>query len=234
MNVECEWGPMGAADAGRGMVVVVDVLSFSTAVTVAVSRGTAVYAASPGAAALVAQEVDAVLASRRGEETADRPWSLSPAALLQAPMTPRLVLPSPNGSAIAARAAPGTHVVAGCLRNASAVAHYVATLARTVTVVPAGERWPDGSLRPALEDWLGAGAIVSRLRRMATVDLSPEAEAAGATFEATTDVTAAVAACASGRELRDRGYGTDVAIAAEVDGDRSVPLLVDGAFRPVG
>ena len=97
---------------------------------------------------------------------ADQPWSLSPAALLRAPYTPRLVLPSPNGSTIAA-AASGL-VLAACLRNASAVgrwlaAHGYGTPSRPVLVVPAGERWPDGSLRPSLEDGLGAGAVIAAL-----------------------------------------------------------------------
>ena len=234
MRVHCEWGPAGAAKAGDGVIVIVDVLSFSTAVTVAVSRGMAVYPAPPGdTAAAVAREVDAVLARRRGEETAERPWSLSPAALMKGPATPRLVLPSPNGSAIAAGARrSAVTVLVGCLRNASAVARHTANAPdRAVTVVPAGERWPDGSLRPALEDWLGAGAILSALERIAAVDLSPEAQAAAAMFEATSDVAVAVAGCVSGRELRDRGYGADVGIAAELDRSLTVPMLIDGAFR---
>ncbi|MEV0095209.1 hypothetical protein [Streptomyces sp. NPDC050738] len=88
------------------------------------------------------------------------PWSLSPAALRRAPFVPRLVLPSPNGSAIAA-AAGESAVLAGSLRNASAVGRWLAdrgygTLDRPVAVIASGERWPDGSLRPALEDLLGA------------------------------------------------------------------------------
>lgn len=88
---------------------------------------------------------------RRATSTA-APGSLSPAALRRAPFTPRLVLPSPNGSAIAA-AAHQSLVVAGCLRNATATARWLAERGlgntdRPVTVIAAGERWPDGSLRP--------------------------------------------------------------------------------------
>jgi 2-phosphosulfolactate phosphatase len=217
------------------VIVVVDVLSFSTAVTVAVGRGSAVRPAPPGpAAARTATRLGAALAVGRGEETPDRPWSLSPAALFRAPSVPELVLPSPNGSAVAARLeSVEATVVVGCLRNASAVArHLASTRSRRVTVVPAGERWPDGSLRPALEDWLGAGAVVSALTRATFAELSPEARAAAVTYDATGDVAAAIRDSTSGRELRDRGYGDDVRAAVADDADDVVPHLVDGAFRP--
>jgi 2-phosphosulfolactate phosphatase len=46
------------------------------------------------------------------------PFSLSPVSLLEIPPGTRLVLPSPNGSAVAASvAATGSVVLAGCLRN---------------------------------------------------------------------------------------------------------------------
>ena len=95
-------------------------------------------------------------------------------------MASRLVLPSPNGSAIAA-AAPGV-TVAASLRNASAVAEWLSERFRgdvePVSVIAAGERWPDGSLRPALEDLLGAGAVLSALVARTGVSESPEAAAA--------------------------------------------------------
>lgn len=92
-------------------------------------------------------------------------------------MPARLVLPSPNGSAIASATA-GT-VVAACLRNATAVARWLgfrlADSGTAVTVIAAGERWPDGSLRPALEDLLGAGALLSALCAGTGISASPEA-----------------------------------------------------------
>jgi 2-phosphosulfolactate phosphatase len=168
--VRFEWGPTGAAALGTKdeCLVVIDVLSFTTAVTVATGRGIAVLPCrlpDPGARALAAVN-GAELAVRRRDMSREHPWSLSPAALARAPFTPRLVLPSPNGSAIAA-AARGV-VVAACLRNAAAGAtwalqHGYGTEERPIAVIASGERWPDGSLRPALEDGLGAGAVLGPL-----------------------------------------------------------------------
>ncbi len=236
-GVRFEWGPAGAARAASpgGALVVVDVLSFTTSVSVAVERGTAVHPAPwrDARADRLARDAGAVLAVGRRETTPEHPWSLSPAALRAAPAPPRLVLPSPNGSAIAA-AARGV-VVAACLRNAGAVAAWLGQrygdLSSPVTVVAAGERWPDGSLRPALEDLLGAGAVLSALARAGASPLSPEAAAARNGFEATQSVPDAVRCCASGVELAARGFPQDVEVAVELDVCRVVPVLRDGAFR---
>jgi hypothetical protein len=60
----------------------------------------------------------------------------------------------------AAAAAPGP-LYAACLRNAVAVADAVAAEAagRPVVLVPAGQRLGDGTLRPAAEDLVAAGAL---------------------------------------------------------------------------
>ncbi|MFJ2766267.1 2-phosphosulfolactate phosphatase [Streptomyces sp. NPDC087300] len=237
-GVRFDWGPTGARRLAPDVscVVVVDVLSFTTAVTVAVEAGTCVfpYRWRDGTAAAYAAQQDASLAVGRRQAGAASPWTLSPAALRGAPFTPRLVLPSPNGSAIAASAA-GTRVVASALRNAAAVGNWLArhgygTPDRPVALIAAGERWPDGSLRPALEDLFGAGAVIDALHRHVGEALSPEAAAAASAYRATPDIEAAVAESASGRELIEGGFPQDVMIATERDTCAVVPVLVDGAF----
>lgn len=235
--VRCEWGPVGAARLAADAVVVVDVLSFTTSVSVALDRGTAVYPCPwhDERAEALAREHDAALAVGRREADRDRPWSLSAAALRRAPATERLVLPSPNGSAIAA--ATGGAVFAASLRNASAVGSWLSSCGfgkdASVAVVPAGERWPDGSLRPGIEDLLGAGAVLAHLDVPAAA-LSPEALLARSLFESltTTAVQDAVRACASGQELAVSGYAEDVEIAVELSSSSLVPMLSGGAFRP--
>ncbi|MEW2136518.1 2-phosphosulfolactate phosphatase [Streptomyces sp. NPDC005409] len=237
-GVRFEWGPAGAALLAKdtACLVVVDVLSFTTSVTVAVESGIRVfpYRWRDETAAAFADQVGASLAVGRSKATGTSPWSLSPAALQRAPFTPRLVLPSPNGSTIAAAAGDST-VVAGSLRNSTAVGRWLAdrgygTAEQPAVVVAAGERWPDGSLRPALEDLLGAGAVIAALRRCGRDQLSPEAAMAAAAFDGVEDVGVAIADCASGRELIEWGYADDVAIATELDASEVVPVLTGGAF----
>jgi 2-phosphosulfolactate phosphatase len=131
------------------------------------------------------------------------------------------VLPSPNGAQItlaAGRAAPV--VLAGSLRNARAVANAARQLGSAFNVIPAGERWLDGSLRPALEDWLGAGAILSELLG----SRSPEAESAVALFERHRHrLVEILDQCGSGRELDGRGHDKDKVIAGQLDVSSCVP-----------
>lgn len=241
-GVRCAWGPEGArrlsAAGDLACLVVVDVLSFTTAVSVALDAGTRVfpYPWRDETAADFAAAHDAGLAVGRKAVTEATPWSLSPAALRSARLPPRLVLPSPNGSTIAAEAAAsGCAVVAGCLRNARAVGSRLSrggygTPERPVAVIAAGERRPDGTLRRALEDLLGAGAVISAISGADA--LSPKAREAVAAYAATPDLAAALTACESGRELTGYGYPQDVAVAAESDTSVAVPVLVHGAFRP--
>ncbi|MEJ2868294.1 2-phosphosulfolactate phosphatase [Actinomycetospora sp. OC33-EN08] len=239
-RVRCEWGPAGGALVARGadVAVVVDVLSFTTATSVALDRGmavipSAVRSGSPGDGAQRSstQRDGVVVAGRRSEGG----LSLSPGSIRRVDPAPdRIVLPSPNGSTIgAALAASASTLVAACLRNATAVGAWLAARpGATVAVVPAGERWPDGGLRPAVEDLWGAGAVVSTLLAAGAGGLSPEARAAAAAFAAVrADLRAELRACVSGRELIDDGFADDVEVAAELDASDVVPVLVGGEFR---
>ncbi len=97
-----------------------------------------------------------------------------------------------------------------------------------VLVVPAGERWPDGSLRFSVEDWLGAGAVVDALGG----PCASEAAAARAAFRAmASDLAAVIRGSISGRELIARGYGDDVDLSAALDVSDAVPILRDGAYH---
>jgi 2-phosphosulfolactate phosphatase len=241
--VRFEWGPTGAdavAD-GAAYAAVVDVLSFTTTVTVAVERGIAVhpFAWKDERAGEHAASLGATLAVGRHEaRRAGGGVSLSPASVAAASGVARLVLPSPNGSTIAARlAGSGATVLAAGLRNRRAVAgHLAARLGDGgLAVVAAGERWPDGSLRPAVEDLWGAGALLAALADHGVDGFSPEAALAAAAFRAVEDrVHAVLAACASGRELVDGGFPDDVAVAAALDAAGVVPVLADGAFTDGG
>jgi 2-phosphosulfolactate phosphatase len=235
-----EWGLAGAAELAKACVVlvVVDVLSFTTSVDVAVGRGMRVHPFPWGAQAdEYARRIGAIAAVGRTAANARRPWSLSPAALRLAPAVPDLVLPSPNGSAICAAAgATGMPVIAGCLRNAPAVARWLCEQGyggaeAPIGVIAAGERWPDQTLRPSVEDLLGAAAVLDGL---STVEggLSVEAAVALAALASLPDVPAAVRGSASGLELIAGGYAEDVAVATQVGASDVVPVLRAGVFSP--
>lgn len=216
----------------------VDVLSFTTTLSVAVGRGIEVfpYPWRDDGAPAYAAERGAELAVGRRAGLATGSVSLSPASFEGAAEIERVVLPSPNGSAIAfALASDGVKVIGCCLRNVAAVADWLTPRVRdgaAVLVVAAGERWPDGSLRPAVEDLWGAGALVSALADRGSAGVSPEAGAAAAAFAAVADrMPQSLAGCASGRELVAAGFAADVAIAADIDVTDVVPLLRGEVFR---
>ena len=164
-EVRLEWGPQGLRMLSETCecVVIVDVLSFSTSVAVAVGRGAAVWPHSGHERAEeLARAIGATLVRGRNMREGR---TLSPASLLEVDDGERLIMPSDNGSVIShAALMSGLTVVAGAMRNAQAVAAWVTGRFTTVGLVPAGEQWPDGALRVCYEDLVGAGAIAARMR----------------------------------------------------------------------
>jgi len=233
-----DWGLTGAlalvADPRPGDVaVVVDVLSFTTTLSVAVEQGLTVhpYPWRAEDAAAYAVQRGATLAVGRREGLAAGSVSLSPASFVGCTGLDRVVLPSPNGSAISfALADAGVTVVGASLRNASAVARLLSSRpASAVSVVAAGERWADGRLRPAVEDLWGAGAVLAALGEAGA---SPESRAAVAAFRAVEQhLEDELRGCASGRELVEDGFDADVALAAAYDVSAVVPVLTGDGFH---
>lgn len=161
---------------------------------------------------------------------------------------------STNGADVVHAAAGGTdagsgaEVLLGCIRNASAVASAVMTLQErradrtSVTVIAAGERDAVGRLRFAVEDQLGAGAVICALIDLGIDHVSPEAVAAAESFRALRRALRhLISASGSGRELVEGVASTarmeaagirpaTVAEASELDASTAVPMLRDGVF----
>jgi 2-phosphosulfolactate phosphatase len=238
-GVRFDWGASGgrAIAEGADVVVVVDVLSFSTSLSVAADLGIVVlpYPWESEDAETYAAQNRAVLAVGRSAAGPGQ-VSLSPASVRRAGLIDRLVLPSPNGSAISVELASiATTVVGASLRNASAVASWIArehdAETASIAVVAAGKRWPDGSLRPAIEDLWGAGAVLAALEDHDWPGLSPEAAMAADAYRLIAGREEShLMVSASGRELVEAGFAEDVEVAAEVGASATVPLLSDRGF----
>lgn len=192
--------------APADVVVVVDVLRFSSTVA------------------------DAVAAGTRIELSSALDWSR-------------------NGAAVAA-AAGDTLVLVGGIRNAAAVARAVQTVQErrqertSIAVIAAGEVDELGRSRIAVEDQLGAGAVIAALTDRGIDHTSPEAAFAAEGFRALRGALRhLIAASGSGRELelgvastaRMHAAGvipTTTADAAVLDAVGVAPMLADGVFVP--
>ncbi len=230
-EVRFGWGPSGLRNLAPHVdaVVIVDVLSFSTSVDIALGRGVTVfpYRWHNGTEHDYAASVDAQVADPTGQGI-----SLRPASLVEAPAGLRLVLPSPNGSALTfgAREAGANQALVGCLRNSEAVARAL-DACDTVAVIAAGERWngTTGPLRPALEDLLGAGRIIRALGRSS---MSPEARITSVAADIDdSELRAMIRECGSGREKRMRDRADDIDLAVQLDVSKLAPTLIGDELR---
>jgi 2-phosphosulfolactate phosphatase len=226
-DTRLEWGEQGVNLLApiSDVVIIVDVLSFTTSVEIATSRGATVYPyrKSMEEAREFANSISAELA----EKKRDAKYSLSPQSMLTIPEGIKLVMPSPNGSRLSLSTGK-IPTLAGCLRNARAVAEAAKKYGEYIALIPAGERWPDGTLRPSFEDLIGAGAIISYLDGKC----SPEANAGMSSFESVKqNLENPLLGCGSGKELIERGYEQDVLLAAELNISDCVPVLQDGAYK---
>lgn len=226
-----------AAERGD-ILVIVDVLSFSTAAITAVHYGGYIYPCSlEEDAAALARNVGGEMAVSRYDVPQKGCFSLSPATYLHLDPGTRVVLNSPNGATCSRYAGQVPFLFVGALVNAKAVAAVVSSLLKqqelSVTMIACGERWrpaiEDGELRVALEDYLGAGAILSYLPQ----EKSPEARVCeGAFVQVRNDLEAILWECGSGRELREKGFGVDVQHAARLNAYETVPHMRANRLEP--
>jgi 2-phosphosulfolactate phosphatase len=223
VTLELAWGTAGARTLALecDVIVVVDVLSFTTAVTVATSYGAGVRPVTWDEQLPALAPGDVLAGPRDGPGP-----TLSPSSLRQLQPGQRLLLPSPNGAEIAV-SLNGMPTVAASLRNAGAVAEWLREHGGHIGIVAAGERDAVGGWRPSYEDVLGAGAIAARFDGGS----SPQVAATAAAFRETErELADRLLRCRSGCELAERGFAADVEDAAQLDADRVVPTLRDGTF----
>jgi 2-phosphosulfolactate phosphatase len=241
-RLRLEWGRRGTRRAAeRGdILVIVDTLSFSSAVITAVAHGGVVYpCAHDEDPAEVARQIGGEAALGRGDAPTKGRFSLSPRSYLALEPGTRVALASPNGATCSRYARDVPYLFVGALLNSRAVAGVVAELLqggdRALTVIACGERWvspsEDEEMRVAIEDYLGAGAILSYL----DYAKSPEARVCEAAFtHCRDDLAALVWDCGSGRELRARGFGEDVRHCGCLDLYDAVPVMREGRFEGWG
>ncbi len=233
-----DWGVAGTERAAlRGdIIVLVDTLSFSTTTAYAVSSGACIYPCAEGDdSERLAQRVGGEVAVDRGDVPELGRYSLSPGTYGDVQPGQKIVLPSLNGGSCSRSGESAPYVFVGALVNASAVARVVNRLLAEsgpqVTVVACGEREktpdPGGDLRVAIEDYLGAGAVIAAIEG----DKSPEARVCEAAFIAcVNNLSDLIWDSVSGRELRRDGFGDDVVRACRRDSQSVVPVLKNGAF----
>lgn len=227
-DIKLEWGLRGMEELipVSDVIIIVDILSFSTCVDIATNKGAVVYPYQwkDETAKAYAKSLNAELADSTRKDAGA--YSLSPSSLMSMKAHTKLVLPSPNGStlSLATKTIP---TICGSLRNAKAVAGFAVTLGKSVSIIATGEQWPDRALRPAFEDLLGAGAIVSYL----TGSLSPESKTALSVYQCLqSNLLQEIKSCGSGKELIERGFEKDIDLACDINASNNVPLLTNDCF----
>lgn len=241
---ECriEWGKRGAREAAeRGdITIIVDVLSFSSTVVSAVNKGAIIYPYPPNLdGKLYAKKLGAeYILGRKEAAIIGRP-TLSPVSFNEQHINQKYVLSSLNGAFCSWIATKVPALLIGSLLNFSAVANVANQLREqtnaNITVIPCGELWNEmreneDGLRPSIEDYLGAGAVLSVLNGTK----SPEAEVCiGAFLHSKDRIKELLWECGSGRELRQKGFEEDVLHCSQMNFYNTVPVLLEECFVDV-
>ncbi len=235
MLCDIAWGIAGvemAVDRGD-VVVIVDTLSFSSAVVTALMQGvTMIPCAEREHADAIAEREDAHISVPRANTDEQNPFSLSPLSYLDATPGTHVVLVSPNGGACAEKASRVEHAYVGCLLNAQAVAEHIATVAaendKDITVIAAGENSAhhnlpgEARLLFAIEDYLACGAILGAIMADYTAEA---AVCTNAFMNSQEHLDHLLKNCIRGRQLIEDGYEADVNHCLQVNHYSCIPQI---------
>jgi 2-phosphosulfolactate phosphatase len=233
-----DWGRRGARRAAEkgDVLVIVDVLSFSSLVATALHYGLYIYpCAESEDTAEKARIIGGEPTVHRAEVPGKGRFSLSPLTYIGKKAGTKVAVSSPNGATCSRYADRAPAVFAGCLLNYRAVAEIVTKLVNestgSVTVIACGEREKqpneDGPIRWAVEDYLGAGAIISEL----SLEKSPDALVCEAAYMETQDMIGHIIRnCPSGKELHEMGFDRDIDHSIQLNIYDNVPVMRNGFF----
>ena len=215
-------------------VVVIDTLRATTTIACAVALGISVETVASIAEAKRRRGPRVLIAGERGgKKLPGFDLGNSPVDVVDAArgtlVGKRLVLTTTNGTGAIARSAAARAIYVGALVNASAIARAVAN-DESLVLLCAGR-----TTGVALEDLLGAGAIIAALPAgcFDEAQLSDGARLSLDLFRRSkTRLPAFLRECESGRNLLRMGATADVALCAELDRNAVAPRLLRGRFSP--
>jgi 2-phosphosulfolactate phosphatase len=256
--IDLKWGPSGTKKAvtKNNIIVIVDVLRFSSATTVAVYKGVIIIPSySKRLSKVLAKRFNAEISGSSREPTKWK-YSLSPLSYLNAKKNTKVVLFSPNGAKCSAIAGHAKHAFVGSFLNATIIGNYVSRISRKinedVTVVSAGETELTKLLKRlpveesfvnkenkeyfALEDFLGSGAIISATN----LDRTTNARHAELSYlKYRNNLLETLKSCVGARYLINSGREHEVDFCLQLDkyncvpkisGDRIINLTIKNHF----
>ena len=231
-----DWAERGTIEASnRGdIIIIIDVLSFSSTVTNAVHSGVTIYPfPKVGGIQEFGKLVGAEVCLGRKEAREENTPSLSAPSFNESFRGKKFVLSSRNGATCTKASKKVPALLIGCFLNVSAVAKVANKIQKetgaNITVIACGERWSrineePQELRPSIEDYLCAGAILELLDGTK----SPEARVCVSAFQCSKkDLTELLSDSSSGRELKARDFSSDVDFAIQFDKFQEVPILME-------
>jgi 2-phosphosulfolactate phosphatase len=227
------WGPTGVREAiaRNDLVVVVDVLRFSSTVTTAVANGfTIIPLSDPRKAERLSIDTGMPVSGKTGVAR----YSLSPLDYVNPKQVEELILVSSNGGACVEEIPGGGTGFIGCFLNARTLGRVMRGISeregRNVTVVAAGEVPEDQAdgplaLRFAIEDYLACGLIFFELK----LGLTADATLCMRAYESSKmDYLDLIKRSESGRYLITRGHEYDISHCVQRSIYEIVPVISEG------